>query len=163
MHLVQLLTALGRSVHIVNLDPATPDPTYPCAINIIDLISLDEVMDEHGLGPNGAILYCIEYLEKNWDWLVDKLDELLAQEEDQSRGGYIIFDTPGQVELWTNHDSLKNVINRLTKLDYRVSSLSQVAWFWLNVRSWPLCTSRMLIISSTQASSSRSCSSLYAP
>lgn len=59
------------------------------------------------------MLYCVEYLEKNLDWLVERLDQL--------DGGYVIFDTPGQVELWTNHDSLKRIIERLMKMDYRVS------------------------------------------
>lgn len=75
-------------------------------------------MDEFGLGPNGAILYCVEYLEANFDWLVEKLDALLGG---AGGNGYVIFDTPGQVELWTNHDSLKRIVERLTKMDYRVS------------------------------------------
>jgi GTPase SAR1 family protein len=75
-------------------------------------------MDEFGLGPNGAILYCVEYLEANFDWLVEKLDALLGG---AGGDGYVIFDTPGQVELWTNHDSLKRIVERLTKMDYRVS------------------------------------------
>lgn len=118
----QFLTALGRPVHIVNLDPATPNPSYPCAINITDLITLDQVMEEYNLGPNGAMIYVVEYLEANLDWLIDRLDSLLSSAEGLGEGGgYIIFDTPGQVELWTNHDSLRRVIERLTKMDYRVS------------------------------------------
>lgn len=46
-------------------------------------------MEEFNLGPNGAMLYCLEYLEKNVDWLVEKLEGL--EEE------YLIFDFPGQV------------------------------------------------------------------
>ena len=113
----QFLTALGRPVHIVNLDPAVSNPPYPCIISITDLITLDSVMDEFGLGPNGAILYCVEYLEANFDWLVEKLDDVLEREDGD---GYIIFDTPGQVELWTNHNSLKRIVERLTRMDYRV-------------------------------------------
>jgi GPN-loop GTPase len=29
-----------------------------------------------GLGLNGAIIYCLEYLEQNLDWLREKLDAL---------------------------------------------------------------------------------------
>lgn len=75
-------------------------------------------MSEYGLGPNGAMLYCIEYLEANFDWLVDELDQLL---EKDGGNGYVVFDTPGQVELWTNHDSLKRMVEKLVKMDYRVS------------------------------------------
>lgn len=81
-------------------------------------------MEEFGLGPNGGILYCLEYLEANFDWLVEQLDLLLEGEEG---GGYVIFDTPGQVELWTNHDSLKKVVERLTRMDYRVCPASRSA------------------------------------
>jgi len=49
-------------------------------------------MDEYGLGPNGAMLYCMEYLEKNFDWLEEGLNEL--------QGGYFIFDIAGQVSLF---------------------------------------------------------------
>jgi GPN-loop GTPase len=46
-------------------------------------------MDSFGLGPNGGIIYCLEYLEQNLDWLQEKLDAL--------GGKYIIIDFPGQV------------------------------------------------------------------
>ncbi|WWC61193.1 uncharacterized protein I303_103773 [Kwoniella dejecticola CBS 10117] len=118
--LQQFLTALGRPIHIINLDPAVPTPPYECSINITELIDLDSVMAEFNLGPNGAMLYCIEYLEANFDWLISRLDEVL---EADGGNGYVVFDTPGQVELWTNHDSLKNVIERLTKLDYRLAAV----------------------------------------
>ncbi|WVQ72166.1 hypothetical protein IAR50_001711 [Cryptococcus sp. DSM 104548] len=116
----QFLTALGRPVHIINLDPAITNPPYPCSINIQDLITLDFVMEEYSLGPNGAMLYCIEYLEANFDWLVERLDEVLGEDEGN---GYVVFDTPGQAELWTNHDSLKNVVDKLIKLDYRLAAV----------------------------------------
>lgn len=116
----QFLTALGRPVAIINLDPAVPNPPYPCALSITDLITLDQVQEEYGLGPNGAMLYCIEYLEANFDWLVEGLDSVL---EAQGGNGYVIFDTPGQAELWTNHDSLKRIFQRLGKLDYRLAAV----------------------------------------
>jgi GTPase SAR1 family protein len=100
----------------VNLDPAVTDPAYPCAINITELVTLEEVMQEYELGPNGAMIYVAEFLEENIDWLIGRLDEVL-----QGGDGYVIFDTPGQVELWTNHESLRRVLDRLTKMDYRVS------------------------------------------
>lgn len=115
----QFLTAIGRPVHIINLDPAVPEPPYPCSINITELITLESVMEEYNLGPNGAMLYCIEFLEANFDWLVERLDDVLAEE---GGNGYVVFDTPGQAELWTNHDSLKKVIEKLVKMDYRVSN-----------------------------------------
>lgn len=46
-------------------------------------------MEEHKLGPNGGLMYCVEYLLENIDWLVDKLKSLETN--------YAIFDCPGQV------------------------------------------------------------------
>lgn len=117
---IQFLAALGRPCYVVNLDPAVSDPPYDCSLNITSLISLQDAMDEHGLGPNGAMLYCVEYLEANFDWLEEGLEKMMAKEKGN---GYVIFDTPGQVELWTNHDSMKRIVQRLTKSDYRVSAL----------------------------------------
>ncbi|CAG8432835.1 7323_t:CDS:2 [Diversispora eburnea] len=61
---------------VVNLDPANDYLPYQCAINIAELISLQDAMEELKLGPNGAMMYCIEFLEKNFDWLEEKLKAL---------------------------------------------------------------------------------------
>ena len=57
---------IGRSVHLFNLDPAAerfalPDGTAMTpSVDIKDLISLEEVMEDLGLGPNGGLVYCFE-------------------------------------------------------------------------------------------------------
>lgn len=110
----QFLTALKRPISIVNLDPANGKRLpYPCAINIADLITVKDVMNELGLGPNGAMLYCIEYLEENFDWLEKRLNDLGDE-------AYVAFDLPGQVELSTNHASLRRILERLQKRDWRL-------------------------------------------
>lgn len=40
-----------------------------------------------GLGPNGAMLYCIEFLEENIDWLVEKIEAKTCS--------YFLIDMPG--------------------------------------------------------------------
>ncbi|KIJ63092.1 hypothetical protein HYDPIDRAFT_113652 [Hydnomerulius pinastri MD-312] len=112
----QLYTALQRPISIVNLDPANDNIPYPCAIDVASLITLQDAMDEHGLGPNGGMLYCMEYLEANFDWLEGRLKELGSD-------AYVLFDIPGQVELGTNHDSLKRIIQRLSKLGFRLAAV----------------------------------------
>ncbi|TFK18952.1 cytoplasmic protein [Coprinopsis marcescibilis] len=112
----QLFTALKRPISVVNLDPANDSIPYPCAIDISSLITLNDVMDTHGLGPNGGMLYCMEYLEENFDWLEQRLKEL-------GNDAYVLFDLPGQVELSTNHDSLKRIVQRLTKSGFRLASV----------------------------------------
>jgi GTPase SAR1 family protein len=109
----QLLTALNRPISIVNLDPANESIPYPCAIDVSSLITLQDVMNNLGLGPNGAMLYCMEYLEENFDWLEERLKEL-------GKDAYVVFDLPGQVELSTYHESLKNITEKLTKCGFRV-------------------------------------------
>ncbi|KAJ7056877.1 hypothetical protein C8F01DRAFT_1152557 [Mycena amicta] len=112
----QLFTALNRPISVVNLDPANDSIPYPCAIDIASLITLQDVMQEHGLGPNGGLLYCMEYLEANLDWLEERLDAL-------GKDAYVLFDLPGQVELSTNHDSVKNIVGRLSKGGFRLAAV----------------------------------------
>lgn len=108
----QFMSAIGRKCSVVNLDPANDNTSYPCAIDVRDLIKLEDVMEEDDLGPNGAVLYALEELEQNMDWLEKELSEL---GED-----YVLFDCPGQVELYTHHSSLRNIFFRLQKLGYRL-------------------------------------------
>lgn len=105
----EFLAALRRpNVHIVNLDPANATVPYRASVDINALISVRDVMRELSLGPNGAMLYCIEYLEENFEWLRAKLEELGSE-------AYVVFDLPGQVELSTNHPSLTRIVKRLEK------------------------------------------------
>ena len=43
-----------RRIHVANLDPAAEQFGYELAFDIRDLISVEEVMEEIGLGPNGT-------------------------------------------------------------------------------------------------------------
>jgi len=96
------------------------DFSYECGVNIEELIKLEDVMSEHSLGPNGGLVYCMEYLEKNIDWLESKLKPLLKDH-------YILFDFPGQVELFFIHDSTKNVLTKLIKsLNLRLTAVQLI-------------------------------------
>lgn len=72
----QFLGAIGRKCSVVNLDPANDKTSYPCALDVRDLVTLEEIMAEDSLGPNGGILYAIEELEQNFGWLEEGLKEL---------------------------------------------------------------------------------------
>lgn len=48
------LHAAGRKIAVVNLDPANDVLPYQPDIDIMELVSLDEVMQELKLGPNGG-------------------------------------------------------------------------------------------------------------
>ena len=71
--LQQLCQHQRRRLAIVNLDPANDNLPYTAAVDISDLVHLEEVMRELQLGPNGGLVYCIDYLEKNMDWLKERL------------------------------------------------------------------------------------------
>lgn len=107
------LAARGRNVAIVNLDPANDRPPYECAVDIAALITVDDASAEYQLGPNGGLVYCFEYLAANVDWLVEQLRPLA--------GKYILFDCPGQVELYTHHEAVRAVTDGLASaLDFRL-------------------------------------------
>lgn len=71
-------------------------------------------MGSDNLGPNGGVLYALEELEHNFEWLEEGLKEL--------GDDYILFDCPGQVELYTHHNSLRNIFFKLQKMGFRVRS-----------------------------------------
>ncbi|CAN1346000.1 GPN-loop GTPase 3 [Linum perenne] len=96
--------AVGRSIHIVNLDPAAENFDYPVAVDIRELINLEDVMEELGLGPNGALMYCMEELEDNLDdWLAEELDNYMDDD-------YLVFDCP----------VLRNFVQHLQRKNFNV-------------------------------------------
>ena len=50
-------------------------------------------------------MYCLEFLDQNFDWLKAKILDHASE--------FIIFDLPGQLELFLNSDALKSVITKL--------------------------------------------------
>ncbi|KAH8662897.1 GPN-loop GTPase [Tricladium varicosporioides] len=97
-----------RSCFYVNLDPAAEDFVHEPDLDIKDLISLEDVMEEMGLGPNGGLIYCFEFLLENLDFLSEALDPL-------SEEYLIIIDMPGQIELYTHIPILPALVKHLTR------------------------------------------------
>ncbi|CAH0546596.1 unnamed protein product [Brassicogethes aeneus] len=109
---------LNRNVEVINLDPANENMNYTPKIDVMKLITVEDVMTNLNLGPNGALMYCMEYLEENFDWLLNQLVLI--------RDSYLIFDMPGQVELFTHHASIKNIFTKLEKLSYHLCAVHMV-------------------------------------
>jgi len=107
---------MKRRVHVVNLDPAADHFEYPVAADIRELISLEDAMSELKLGPNGGLVYCMEYLVENIDWLQDELDDLGEDE-------YVIFDCPGQIELYSHVPAIQQVVSELQRMGFRVAAV----------------------------------------
>ncbi|XP_054715050.1 GPN-loop GTPase 2-like [Uloborus diversus] len=113
-----LLSGSGRRIALVNLDPANEIPPYKADIDISQLIALEDVMRLIQLGPNGGLIHCMEFLEKKVDWLI--------QEMKKFSDCYFIIDCPGQVELYTHHDSMQSIVSTLQKNGISLSAVHLV-------------------------------------
>jgi len=110
--IAKFLKNIGRKVAIINLDPANEDVPYESTVDISELVRVDEVMSTQNIGPNGALVYSMEMLESNLPWLMEKLDEL--------KDHYLIFDFPGQAELYAHHTMVRNILAALDKSEIRL-------------------------------------------
>lgn len=104
-----------RIVHVLNLDPACDELPYPVSIDIRELISLNDVCEELKLGPNGGLVYCMEYLITNIQWLEDKIGDF--------ENDYLIIDCPGQIELYSHIPVMKQLIRAFEHLNYRMCAV----------------------------------------
>lgn len=111
----QFFNAIGRHGQIVNMDPANDHLPYPCAVDIRDYITLEEIMSERQLGPNGGLMYAMESLNESIDLFILQIKTLVQEER-----AYLVFDCAGQVELFTHHSALFKIFKRLEhELDMR--------------------------------------------
>lgn len=106
--IIQHLQNSRRSCFYVNLDPAAESFQYDPDLDIRELITLEDVMEELELGPNGGLIYCFEFLMQNLDFLTEALEPL-------SEEYLIIFDMPGQIELYTHIPLLPTLTNFLSR------------------------------------------------
>ncbi|CAH1382708.1 hypothetical protein MTP99_006690 [Tenebrio molitor] len=106
-----------RAIEVVNLDPAAEHFDYQPMVDIRELIHVQDTMEDEELhfGPNGGLVFCIEYLLENSDWLRDKLGE----DEDD----YILFDCPGQIELYTHLTAVKKLVKQLQDWNFNICSV----------------------------------------
>jgi len=113
-NIVQHCETIHRTVHVVNLDPAAEHFTYPVLADVRDLISVEDAMDDAALrfGPNGGLIFCMEYFAQNFDWLEEALDDV---EDD-----YILFDCPGQIELYTHIPVMRQLVEQLRQWNFNI-------------------------------------------
>ena len=107
----------GRSIRVVNLDPAAEAFEYTPSADVRDLIHLDDAMEDEEMhfGPNGGLIFCMEFLMENLPWL----EEELGEGEDD----YFLFDCPGQIELYTHLDVMKKFVDLLQSWNFRVCAI----------------------------------------
>lgn len=68
------------------------DSLYP---DIRDTVKYKEVMKQYELGPNGAIITALNLFSTRFDQVLQLIDK---KKKDHK---YVIFDTPGQIEVFT--------------------------------------------------------------
>ncbi|MCS7145028.1 MAG: ATP/GTP-binding protein, partial [Archaeoglobaceae archaeon] len=86
-------------VKCVNLDPAS-EPIYKADFDIRDYVRTEEIMLEYGLGINGAMLRSVDLMSKYTEKMKLKAD-------------YVLYDTPGQMEIFIYSESGLNLITNL--------------------------------------------------
>lgn len=103
-----------KVIHVVNLDPAAEYFDYEPLVDIRELIHLDDAMEDEDMkfGPNGGLVFCMEYLLENSDWLHDELGDM---EDD-----YLLFDCPGQIELYTHMTTIRQLVELLRQWNFSV-------------------------------------------
>ena len=127
------MNAINRPCSVANLDPANDNVPYQdeAAFDVRDLVDVDEVMEREQLGPNGGVLWAMEEVETNFDWLEQQLEQCGEYStfsvvgvilSDSKTEETIVLDPPGQPELTTHHMALPRILQRLEKLGYRVSN-----------------------------------------
>ena len=107
---------LKREIVVINLDPAAESFKYNCDIDIRELVTVLDVMLKQKLGPNGALIYCMEYLLDHMSWLEEQI-ETFAEDS------YFLFDCPGQLELYSHYDIMTSIIKKLQSRGFSLCSV----------------------------------------
>jgi GTPase SAR1 family protein len=96
-----------QDVSVVNLDPGVLTLPYSPDVDIRDYVDIESLMEEYGLGPNGALIMAA-------DLIADKIEEISKEIEDL-RSDIVLVDTPGQMELFAFRASGPYIANELTR------------------------------------------------
>jgi len=96
-----------QNVATVNLDPGAFTLPYTPDIDIRDYVSVQGLMEEYKLGPNGALVMAAD--------LIAEEVEKLGREIGNLNPDVVLVDTPGQMELFAFRASGPYIVNELTK------------------------------------------------
>lgn len=95
----------GEDAIAVNLDPGVIELPYDPDVDIREKVQLQEVMQDYGLGPNGALILAA-------DLTATKLGEI-QDEIDSHKAENVIVDTPGQTELFAFRESGEFIVREM--------------------------------------------------
>src|SRR6056297_1093964 len=90
----------------INLDPAVQDLPYLPDIDIQDYVTVENIVEETGLDPNGAVIEAA-------DRMINYLEDIKFEIDQYNNPEYIIVDTPGQMELFSFRNTGPLIANAL--------------------------------------------------
>ena len=100
------MKSAGYDTTVVNLDPGTEVENTGADVDIREWVRLPELMDEYGLGPNGAQVAAA-------DMIALKVFEV-KQAVQELKSDYVLVDTPGQIELFAFREASKAIVDALS-------------------------------------------------
>lgn len=100
------MKSAGYDAITVNLDPGNESEKFTPDVDIREWVRLSDVMDEYGLGPNGAQVAAS-------DLIAIRIFEV-KQAVQELKTDYVLVDTPGQVELFAFRESSKAIVDALS-------------------------------------------------
>jgi GPN-loop GTPase len=100
------MKSAGYETTVVNLDPGSESTTLDPAVDIREWVSLADVQDEYGLGPNGAQIAAADMIALKVFDVKQAIEELKTD--------YVLVDTPGQVELFAFREASKAIVDALS-------------------------------------------------
>jgi len=89
---LEWLKAKDQNAITVNLDPGASYTPYNPDVDVRTTIDIYEIMNDHKLGPNGALVMAADQVASELDSVQQQIDELNPD--------YAIIDTSGQMELF---------------------------------------------------------------
>ena len=96
-----------QDVSTVNLDPGVLSLPYPPDVDVRDYVSIEKLIEEYGLGPNGALIMAA-------DLIADEIEKI-SKDIENLKSDIVLVDTPGQIELFSFRASGPFIASELTK------------------------------------------------
>jgi GTPase SAR1 family protein len=112
------LELISGDALIVNLDPGAEYLPYTPDVDIREWVRIKDIMEEHSLGPNGAQIVAADMIALNLDVLKDAIEP--------QGGDVVIYDTPGQIELFAFRESSEHTLRTLSEEPILVSLFDPV-------------------------------------
>ncbi len=103
------MNSQGLDCVTVNLDPGAESLAYAPDVDVKDWVDLNKIIEEQGLGPNGAQVAAADLLAINARQIADILETFQTS--------YFLIDTPGQIELFTFRSSGPAIIDAFGRED----------------------------------------------